>query len=45
MWQGEGEGGGEEGRGGDWTLGEEGGFTVYPVQEEEPSAQTMTRIK
>ena len=36
----------EEGkRGGDWTVGEEGGFTVYPVQEEEPSAQTLTRIK
>ena len=31
MWQGEGKGGGEEGRGGDWTVGEEGGFTVYPV--------------
>ena len=44
-WQGEGEGGGEEGRGGDWTVGGEGGFTVYPVQEEEPTAQTMTRIK
>ena len=24
-WQGDGEGGGEEGRGGDWTVGEEGG--------------------
>ena len=32
-------------RGGDWPVGGEGGFTVYPVQEEEPSAQTMTRIK
>ena len=42
-------GGGEEEwmerGGGDWTVGGEGGFAVYPVQEEEPSAQTMTRIK
>ena len=27
--QGEREGGGEEGRGGGWTVGGEGGFTVY----------------
>ena len=55
MWQGEGEEGGEEGREGGWTVGGEGGFTLYPVQKdglreggggrEVPSAQKMTRIK
>ena len=55
VWQGEGEGRGEEGREGGWTVGGEGGFTVYPVQKdglreggggrEVPSAQKMTRIK
>ena len=53
--KGEGEEGGEEGRGEGWTVGGEGGFTVYSVQKdglgeggggrEVPSAQTMTRIK
>ena len=55
VWQGKGEGGGEEGRGGGWTVGGEGGSTVHPVQKdglgeggggrEVPSAQKMTRIK
>ena len=55
VWQGEGEGRGKEGRGGGWTVGGEGGSTVYQVQKYElgeggggrevPSAQTMTRIK
>ena len=55
MWQGEGEGGGEEGRGEGWTVGGEGGFMVYPVQKDGlreggggrdvPSAQTITYIK
>ena len=31
MWQGERKRGGVEGRVGDWTVGEEGGFKVYPV--------------
>ena len=45
----------EEGRGGVWTVGEEGGFAVYPVQKDGtgeegggrdvPSVQTNTRIK
>ena len=53
--KGEGEGGGEEGRGGGWTVGGEGGFTFYPVQKDElgeggggrevPSAQTMKCMK
>ena len=34
MRKGEGEGGGEEGRGGGWTVGGEGGFTVYSVQKD-----------
>ena len=52
---GHGEGGGEEGRGEGWTVGGEGGSTVYQVQKDElgeggggrevPRAQTMTRIK
>ena len=55
MWQGEGEGGGEEVRGGGLTVGGEGGFTVCPVQKdglekregggEVPCAQSMTCIK
>ena len=55
MWQGEGERGGEEGRGEVWTAGGEGGFTACSVQkdglgeweggQEVAGAQTMTRIK
>ena len=33
MRQGEVEGGGEEGRGGGWKAGGEGGFAVYPDQK------------
>ena len=53
--QGEWEGGEEEGRGGGWTAGGDGGFTVYLVQKgglgeegggrEVPSVQTFTSTK